>query len=171
MSEEQENGRTLPEPVFAPLEQVHLDRIERIEREVFSQPWRRYDFARMISNPGAVNLVMLVEGQVAGYSCSWTVLDQAELGNIAVAPPWQGRGLGRLLLEESLLALRARGVATVFLEVRRSNLRAFELYRSRGFQRVGVRCNYYTHPVEDALVMRLELADGPPPAGPDPGNP
>ena len=45
------------------------------------------------------------------------------------------------------------------------NLRAQRLYRSRGFEQVGLRRGYYQPSGADALVMRLDLA----PAGPQAG--
>ena len=47
------------------------------------------------------------------------------------------------------------------LEVRESNQAAIELYRSLGFVAVGTRRNYYSQPLEDALLLRKEgLAEG-----------
>jgi ribosomal-protein-alanine N-acetyltransferase len=51
---------------------------------------------------------------------------------------------------------RRVGVRSVFLEVRPSNREALGLYRSRGFQVVGRRPEYYDDG-EDALLMTLEL--------------
>ncbi len=54
-------------------------------------------------------------------------------------------------------------MATLWLEVRASNVRARLLYRQRGMAEVGLRRGYYPAPRgarEDAVVMRLDL--GPP---------
>jgi ribosomal-protein-alanine N-acetyltransferase len=63
---------------------------------------------------------------------------------------------------DALAALcRARGARRLWLEVRRSNLRAQAIYLRRGFVQVGVRKGYYPAPQgqrEDALVMSLEIA-------------
>ena len=48
----------------------------------------------------------------------------------------------------------SRGIEAVYLEVRDSNQRARQLYRSRGFEEVGRRRGYYRRPVEDAIVLR-----------------
>ena len=47
------------------------------------------------------------------------------------------------------------------LEVRESNRPALELYRSMGFAPVALRRNYYSQPLEDALVLRKEGLGGP----------
>jgi ribosomal-protein-alanine N-acetyltransferase len=46
------------------------------------------------------------------------------------------------------------GAHFAFLEVRASNVAAQHLYREFDFEAVGLRRRYYTHPVEDAVIMR-----------------
>jgi len=43
------------------------------------------------------------------------------------------------------------------LEVRESNTPALQLYQRAGFKKAGVRKNYYSTPVEDALVLSFVL--------------
>jgi ribosomal-protein-alanine N-acetyltransferase len=54
----------------------------------------------------------------------------------------------------------ARGVRSVFLEVRDGNLEARHLYRGLGFEETQRRPGFYTEPEEDAILMRLELGPG-----------
>ena len=76
---------------------------------------------------------------------------------------YNGRGgLGRGVfvgMDEAVAAARKRGTRSLYLEVREANHVARQLYHSAGFEVVGVRKQYYTEPVEDAIVMRLELED------------
>jgi [ribosomal protein S18]-alanine N-acetyltransferase len=138
-----------------------LDAVCRIEEETFTMAWRRSTFGGLLSRRDADLLVAEAEGAVMGYAVCWSVGDQAELGNLAVAEEARGRGVGRALLEAGMAAMRARGAAEVFLEVRASNLGAQRLYRSHGFEEVGRRARYYTHPAEDALVFRATFPDEP----------
>ena len=75
--------------------------------------------------------------------------------NLAIHPDWQGRGLGRKLMNRLLGLARQHQADTAFLEVRESNEAALALYRSMGFNEVGLRRSYY--PAlggrEDALVF------------------
>jgi ribosomal-protein-alanine N-acetyltransferase len=50
----------------------------------------------------------------------------------------------------------ALGVRRATLEVRRSNLPAVRLYEKLGFRVTSVRPDYYTKPVEDALILWRE---------------
>jgi ribosomal-protein-alanine N-acetyltransferase len=76
---------------------------------------------------------------------------------IAVDPRVQRRGLARKLFDELVYQLGQAGITEVVLEVRESNQPALELYRSLGFVETGRRPRYYIDPVEDAVLMRLEL--------------
>ncbi|MFZ1162679.1 ribosomal protein S18-alanine N-acetyltransferase [Mycobacterium sp.] len=76
-----------------------------------------------------------------------------EIHTIGVDPAYQGRGVGRRMLDE-LLTIAAGGV--VHLEVRTDNVTAIALYRSVGFTEVGLRRRYYRISGADAYTMRRE---------------
>ena len=139
------------------LEAIHLPRVMEIENRCFSQPWSKEDFLRLLDKPDSVCLVALAEGRVIGYSCCWIMIESAELGNLAVDPDYQCRSVGSKLLKETIKVYRRRKVAAIFLEVRTSNRKAIELYEFFGFSKIGLRREYYTQPVEDALIMKLDL--------------
>lgn len=142
---------------LVPLAEKHLEAVMEIEREVFRQPWKVEDFKRLIGKPEVISLTALAENKVIGYSCCWIVIKTAELGNIAVAREYQGRYVARTLLEATIKACRKRKVTVLFLEVRSSNQRAIELYKRYGFVQIGIQRGYYSHPVEDSVIMKLEL--------------
>lgn len=96
--------------------------------------------------------VALVNGQVAAFLVSRTLAaGESEILNLAVAPEHRRQGVARGLVQASL-----RGVkGDVFLEVRASNKAAQKFYKSLGFQVVSVRSEYYSSPVETAIVMKF----------------
>lgn len=61
----------------------------------------------------------------------------AQLLNVAVDPPAQGRGVARALVSEGLRAMCARGVTEVRLEVRPWNEAALRVYYRTGWRDVG----------------------------------
>ncbi len=100
--------------------------------------------------PDEANAVML---RLAGFALL-RCFDDAELIRIAVAKEYRRQGIGSKLLRDLIDETRRRDIHTIFLEVRSSNAPAIGLYEGAGFERVGVRKNYYSAPQEDALIMR-----------------
>jgi ribosomal-protein-alanine N-acetyltransferase len=74
-----------------------------------------------------------------------------EVHTIGVDPAYQGRGVGRRLLDD---LLNFAAGAVVHLEVRTDNESALALYRSVGFTQVGLRKRYYRVSGADAYTMR-----------------
>jgi len=77
--------------------------------------------------------------------------DEIEILNVAVDPIFRRRGAARALVQE----LIGRNRGTLYLEVRQSNLAARKLYHSLGFEAIAVRQDYYSGPVESAIVMKF----------------
>ncbi|MBS3948684.1 MAG: ribosomal protein S18-alanine N-acetyltransferase [Dethiobacter sp.] len=133
----------------------HADQVVAIEREAFPSPWSRNAFLQeVLTNRLASYFVALTAGEVAGYAGFWVILDEAHITNLAVRSDCRRRGVGSALLEELLVEAACRGAVKITLEVRRSNLKAQNLYRQYGFIVCGVRPRYYNE--EDALIMWLE---------------
>jgi ribosomal-protein-alanine N-acetyltransferase len=128
-----------------------------IERSCFSMPWRQSTFESLLRRDDTDLLGAFSGAALAGYAICWTILDQAELGNVAVAQEARRRGVGRTLVHAALERVRDRGARECFLEVRESNDAAQALYRQCGFEVVGRRRRYYSTPTEDALVMRATV--------------
>ena len=97
---------------------------------------------------------------MAAFAITQIILDEATLFNIAVDPAFQRRGLGRELLEQVIDEVEKRGVVTLWLEVRASNVAAIALYESLGFNEATIRRNYYptAEGHEDAIIMALPIS-------------
>jgi [ribosomal protein S18]-alanine N-acetyltransferase len=95
---------------------------------------------------------------ILGFAVASLLSPEAELETIAVARDWQRHGLGRRLVAALTNELEAAGARDILLEVRASNQAARAFYRTLGFGQTGQRRGYYTDPVEDAVLMRFELA-------------
>ena len=132
-----------------------LDAVMAVEETSFYNPTSREWYEAELARPEvcSVYVIRTDEAPVAGFVAFWRVLDEMHINNLAIDPRWRGRGLGRALLRGAMAASARRGIRRATLEVRRSNTAALRLYESEGFAIVGVRPDYYSHPVEDALVL------------------
>jgi ribosomal-protein-alanine N-acetyltransferase len=110
------------------------------------------------STPRRIALVAAGLEEVEGFAVASLLPPQAELESIAVAAGSQRSGLGRRLFDALFNELRANGVLEMTLEVRASNHAAQAFYRYAGFVQTGTRRAYYADPVEDAVLMRLDLS-------------
>ncbi|XUA18735.1 ribosomal protein S18-alanine N-acetyltransferase [Citrobacter sp. OP27] len=141
------------------LSQTDLPRALLIEQRAHAFPWSEQTLA---SNQGEryLNLQLTVDDEMAAFAITQIVLDEATLFNIAVDPAYQRRGLGRELLEQVIDEVEKRGVVTLWLEVRASNVAAIALYESLGFNEATIRRNYYptAEGREDAIIMALPIS-------------
>ncbi|HKV60321.1 MAG TPA: ribosomal protein S18-alanine N-acetyltransferase [Candidatus Acidoferrum sp.] len=119
--------------------------------------WTQASYREWMNSLGAVAFVYEVDGRVRGFIIGRQMADEAEVLNLAVAPPARRKGQGGALLQASLDEFRARGVNRVFLEVRESNVKAMTFYAKHGFSQTGKRLKYYRKPEEAAVVMEMKL--------------
>lgn len=127
--------------------------VAALERSEFPDGADEGMLARLLDAEGGVILAAEEGGDLLGYIWARFVLDEGDIGNIAVAPGFRRRGAGAALLEALLEEAARRQAAVVQLEVRESNLAARWLYEKNGFETVGKRKNYYEKPAEDAILM------------------
>jgi ribosomal-protein-alanine N-acetyltransferase len=137
------------------LTEEDLDEVLAIERASFSNPWSRDMFLWELQNAGvSYGYVLREPGHaVAAFCTAWIVQDELHINNVAVEPAHRGQGAGLALLRFVLRFAAGLGARRATLEVRRSNTPALKLYGRLGFEVAGVRRNYYSSPVEDALIL------------------
>lgn len=96
--------------------------------------------------------------EILGFLVAHRIEHEWELENIVVAEAARRKGLGSMLISVFVAHARSEHGTGIFLEVRGSNQNARRLYRRVGFEETGMRKNYYSSPLEDAILCRLEIA-------------
>jgi ribosomal-protein-alanine N-acetyltransferase len=136
-----------------------LDGVLAIEDASFNNPTTRAWYEEELKRPDVcfIYLLRTPDCPVAGFCAFWLVVGQAHINNLAVRPELRGRGLGKQLLASIIAEAERLGAVELTLEVRASNTPAIQLYKGAGFTQEAVRENYYTKPVEDALLLRFML--------------
>ena len=119
------------------------------------RPWSEAEFAALLDSPAN-----FVTGDSRCFALVGVVADEAELLTIATHPQNQHQGLARDCMEKWQTEAMNRGATQAFLEVASDNTPAISLYKSTGFEQIGLRKGYYqrkTGEPADALVMRRSL--------------
>jgi ribosomal-protein-alanine N-acetyltransferase len=136
-----------------------LEQVVAIEREANQFPWSLKNFEDCLKARNKAWVFEDSQGQICAFTIVQNVVDEAHLLNICVAPSAQGQGYGRKVLEHVIDFANSMSSVLIVLEVRRSNLRAQQLYLSAGFNEMSVRKGYYPaqEGKEDAVLMGLDL--------------
>jgi ribosomal-protein-alanine N-acetyltransferase len=140
-----------------------LAAVHAIERMSFPNPWPLHIFQQELSHSWSRLWGVFTTGSGApvAFLLFWLVYDEVHILNIATHPRYRRQSIAKTLLarlqEESLRV----GARYLTLEVRPSNAAALNLYRTQGFEVVGVRPRYYSDNGEDALVMVKSLNGDP----------
>lgn len=124
-----------------------------IENHVKQDSWKKQPFEDCLMNDRYQCIGLFDQDQLLGYAILMKIIDEAELLNICIDKKFQGKGLGKKLLEFSIKTLKTQ---KIFLEVRKSNIAAIKFYEQFGFVQMSKRKNYYKNPTEDALIMQKE---------------
>lgn len=130
-----------------------LPALAAIETECIAEPWSLRSFESEFAANGAIFLAAEDEnGTICGFITASSVLDEVSINNVAVSALYRRKGIAQLLMGK-LWEYAEEFAAFVTLEVRESNLPAISLYEKLGYERVGLRKNFYSSPVENAVLM------------------
>ena len=132
-----------------------LDGVLFVESESFTNPWTRDMYAWELQNRAVCHIyvVRTADRPVVGFCAFWLVVDEVHINNVAILPDLRGQGLGTALMNHVFAEATRLGARRATLEVRASNEGARRLYERLGFSVAGTRRQYYTNPVEDALIL------------------
>lgn len=130
-------------------EKQNISDILKIENACFSTPWSKQSIEESLSNPNSHFYIAFVDGNAAGYMGLQIFSGEGYVTNVAILPEYRRQGIAKALITEAL----KNDMEFITLEVRQSNAPAINLYRQCGFEKVGVRPDFYRNPQEDALLM------------------
>ncbi len=142
---------------IVPMNKGHIADIAEIERLCFSLPWSEKSLEEELENSNAHFLAAEFCGRALGYIGIIEICGEADITNIAVHPDFRRLKIAERLLNFAENGARERGCESITLEVRESNSAAIELYKKFGWERVGLRKDFYEKPKENAILMTKYL--------------
>ena len=134
----------------------HLPLVADIEKIVFSDPCSEKGLELFLDEKNLC-VCCFEDDTLVSYCTLVTVLDEAQIINVATSPKFRGRGYAREVIFSVVDECKKRGITLISLEVRESNVPAIELYTSFGFTIEGKRKDFYKNPRENAFVMIKNL--------------
>ena len=158
---------------FLPMQNADLDSVLEIEAVSHLHPWTKGNFSDSL-NAGhwayciRPQIDQVIKGSYLDPEILWAycilfpAVDELHLLNITVSPKLRKLGLGKRIMTAIEGVSAQQGIPRIILEVRPSNLAALGLYKSLGYEQIGIRKNYYPHNPqtgsrEDAIVMAKSI--------------
>lgn len=126
-----------------------------MEQLIFKQSYTQ-DYIQTFFDHGSL-LIALDLNKVIGVVGWFNQTDNAEIIMIGVKEEYRRKHVGNMLMKACISMLVELNVKALFIEVRETNDAAMKLYESLGFKENRIRENYYQHPIEDAIEMRLDI--------------
>lgn len=149
-------------------EEKYADEILQIQSETNLSVWSKNDYLSELERDDSIfKIARTNEAKIIGFALLRLLIgnsntanisfDSSEILNIAVRDSFQKRGVGQMIFDEILRALKEKNIKEIWLEVRASNANAIAFYRKNGFEKQFERKNYYQKPTESALIFRRPL--------------
>ena len=128
-----------------------LDKIYDIEKRVFSNPWSKQSIKNELNRTSfSLNFISEKNNHLIGYFFSHIIDKEVHILNLAIDIPYQHCGNGKEFFY--LIIKKYMEYANVFLEVKKTNFPAINLYLNFGFKEIDRRKMYYSDG-QDAIVM------------------
>ena len=140
-----------------PMKTADIDKIVALENECQLSSWGGTGYQVELLNQSAVLLTAIVHDEVVGFFSGRMLAYEFEIYTIAVAPKFRRQGFGAKILIAALEIAKTSGAKKAYLEVRAANEPAKNMYEQAGFALTGIRKEYYSAPVEDALLFSCEI--------------
>lgn len=134
----------------------HLSAIAELEKATFFEPWSERALELFLTD-SSFCVACITDGELACYCTVTTVLDEAQIINVATDVRFKRRGCAKKVISAVFDECEKRNITSVSLEVRESNMPAITLYETLGFAIAGKRKDFYKNPRENALVMIKNL--------------
>lgn len=114
--------------------------------------WTKAQFQAEFESNGMEYYVLWDGEQAISYLAGQMIIDEFEVLRVYTNPNYRNQAYGKKLMIAFLDQTNDK-LKQVNLEVRQNNEPARRLYRAMGFQEFGIRKNYYSNPIDHALIM------------------
>jgi len=137
-------------------EERDLQIISELEKDLFfEEKWSYFQILKEFKNEISKIWVLKEKEKIIGYLIFREIKPEIEVFKIGVKKEYQRKGLGTKLMQKLIEFAKEKNISKIFLEVKASNLSAYNFYKKLGFKETYRRKNYYYN--EEAIVMVKEI--------------
>ncbi len=121
----------------------------------FDEFWN-YDILKgELNSENSKYIVAKYNSQIIGFAGIKMLIDKADIMNIVVKKQFRNQRVGKLLLNNLINLCKELKLTSLSLEVMEENYPAIHLYKSFGFEQIGLRKNYYQD--KNGYIMQKNL--------------
>lgn len=141
-----------------------MNEVRAIEFNSFEYPWLHDDFVKVLQQRNVIGMVAeeaasatkCKSGRIAGFFVYELHETRLHILDIAVAPEFRRRGVGRQIIEKLLGKLSSQRRVRITVEIRETNTAAHLFFQAMGFKAVTVLKSYYDDVDEDAYLFMFK---------------
>ena len=145
--------------IYRPMESKDLQGVFLVDQQCFEHNWTVEAYEGEINNMLANYMVAEQGGEIIGFGGFWAVIDEAQITNIGVLKKSRRCGVAQSLLKAMGQLALTKNCPAMTLEVRADNNAAIALYEASGFEKAGVRKNYYDNKIDGIIMWRYDLGE------------
>jgi len=137
----------------------NLETLYSIERECFTlEAFTKEQLMYLLENSKSISLIAQIDNEIAGFIIGLIydhgTIRTGQVYTIDVAIKHRRKGVGLELLKGLEQRFVENGVEICYLEARRENVAALELYRKHGYTEVDVLESFYSEGVDGVRLMK-----------------
>ncbi len=136
----------------------NLNDVYDLETKTYEYPWSKNILRGCLINKYEC-FIATINKQIVGYLIVKISSPESHILNLTIDKNYRNNGIASQFLEMVILKCRLLKSNIIFLETRLSNSPAISLYIKFGFNKIGVRQNYYKskNGREDAVIFSMSV--------------
>jgi len=132
-----------------PMNLADIGEVHAVDELAFAPIWQNSrPSLELAYRQALIATVAEAQGRLVGYQISTATPMGGHLARLAVAPNFQGLGIGYTLIRDLLEQFRRRGARKVTVNTQKNNLASLSLYKRTGFQPTGEEYPVYLYPLD-----------------------
>jgi len=144
---------------YLELDNSSIDKLVCFQKKFFKDLNGNISSHFILKKSQIYTIVAYSRNLIIGFLIAQRIIDSFEINSFFISPSFRGKGVGQKLLKKFIKDSNDMKIATIFLEVMKSNSTAIKLYTKFRFFSYGSRKDYYIIDglKYDAVLMKLIL--------------